>query len=242
MTYQKHGLAMGRPHPHDLAPSPVKRDIGDVNSGLTLEETKRADLIRSKHGGLLILFGGMQDPSASPSSSNTSNLSSPMGSGNQITSFTQRPRHTNSTWAFDLHTLKWEKIDASGSPPPATAFHSAAATEDGNSMFVFGGETDLGYNTSALHQLKRTVTGLASERVPATELRKPGKIKSKNSSKNKEVKVKDASLSSVDNTNAKKKKRRQRDRGLDLDSCATASIKFKVTHTSKEYVVLFSPC
>jgi hypothetical protein len=165
-----------------LGPSLAKADAGDVNAGLTLNEMKLADLIRSEQGGLLVLFGGMEDPGVSSlgrstrtggssTSTSTSNHNGRnnhnLATGNQLTSFTERPTHVNTTWAFDLRALSWSKIEPSGKPPPGTAFHSATASEDGNSMFVFGGESDLGYNTSALHQLKRTVLGLGDDSAPA---------------------------------------------------------------------------
>ena len=141
-----------------LKSSPISKDTGDLNSGLTLREMKYADKIRSGAGGILVLFGGMEKTEDvqvyGPAHDPVQNVA-----GSQVRSYTGTPTNTNSTWIFDMRTLSWQQLHPSGTPPPGTAYHSAETTDDGNSMFVFGGQTDFGYNTAALHHLKRVIIG-----------------------------------------------------------------------------------
>ena len=144
--------------------SPKRSPAGiDPDAGLSLKEMKIASNVRNP--GLLVLYGGEEaDMKCSTSSLYTSqSIEFEAGQSKQVAS--------NQIWVFDLIQLTWSLVVAVGTPPPPTSHHTSEVSKNGEVMYVFGGEDELGNVIAGLHELKRiaidTMSNQGKKKDPA---------------------------------------------------------------------------
>ena len=124
-------------------PSTRRHAIDAGRDSLSLAESIIFRRVRGE--GLLVVYGG-ECPHQTE-----------IHAGGQEASLRKRPSMSSDVWTFNLSTFTWQKLgDIAGIAPPPTAYHSALSFST-ESIFFFGGVTELGYTCATLHELKRSV-------------------------------------------------------------------------------------